>query len=89
MRAAKLFGFMLIAGLAASTAAQAQQAQALLLPAPAPRIQNFTPVQSVFACHWDCYGIKTEIACPSGTHCSCTCPGGPGVPPICGCVVPP
>ena len=89
MRNAKLLGLILIAALAPLTAPCAQERQALLLQAPAPRIQNFTPVQSVFACHWNCYGINTEIFCPSGTHCSCTCPGGPGVPPVCGCVVPP
>jgi hypothetical protein len=89
MRNAKLFGLVLVAALGPWTGADAQERQALLLQAPAPRIQNFTPVQSVFACHWDCFGIKTEIFCPSGSHCSCNCPAGPGIPPLCSCVVPP
>ena len=89
MRNAKLLGLMLAAALGASRGVHAEERQALLLPAPAPKIQNFTPVQSVFACHWDCFGIKAEILCPSGSHCSCTCPAGPGVPPLCACVVPP
>jgi len=89
MRHAKLFGLVLVTALGPWTGGHAQERQALLLQAPAPRIQNFTPVQSVFAWHWDCFGIKTEIFCPSGSHCSCTCPAGPGVPPICSCVVPP
>src|SRR5947209_11115755 len=73
---AKLFGLVLAAALGPWTGADAQERQALLLQAGTPRIQNFTPVQSVFACHWDCFGIKAEIFCPSGSHCSAPVPRG-------------
>ena len=86
MSTAKLFGVVLVAVLSTSTSAPAQQREALLLHAPAPQIQNFTPVQAVFACHWDCFGLKLEVPCPSGTHCSCTCINRA---PVCSCVVPP
>jgi hypothetical protein len=87
MRSAKLFGLILIAALGPLTFAHAEQREALLLQAPTPKIQNFSPVQAVYACHWTCSGVTTEILCPSGTHCSCTCTMLHG--PLCSCVVPP
>src|SRR4051794_38558760 len=73
MTTAKLFAATVVATLSTLTSVYAQQREALLLQSPAPQVQNFTPVQAVFACHWDCFGLKMEIPCPSGTHCSCTC----------------
>jgi hypothetical protein len=90
MRTARRFGLALIAALTPLTLAHAEQKaplrEALLLHAPTAKIQNFTPAQGVFACHWTCSGITTEILCPSGTHCSCTCFADR---PLCSCVVPP
>jgi hypothetical protein len=90
MSTAKRFGVALLAALLPLTFAHAEQREpireALLLHAPTAKIQNFTPVQGVFACHWTCSGNTTEIFCPSGTHCSCTCAGPQ---PLCACVIPP
>src|ERR1700744_6386028 len=90
MRTAKLATMVCLAALGSATLAHAQGREvlreALLLRAPAPTIQNFTPAQGVFACHWNCSGNMTEIFCPSGTHCSCTCAGPQ---PLCACVIPP
>jgi hypothetical protein len=86
MSSARLLGAILVAGLSTLTSVHAQQREALLLHAPVPQVQNFSPVQAVFACHWDCFGLKMEIPCPSGTHCSCTCINRA---PVCSCVVPP
>ena len=93
MRAAKLFGFIVVA-VTPLTFAHADASDALLpstsilLPnASTPRIQNFSPVRTaVITCTWTCSGIRTETLCPSGTHCSCTCTSAG---PFCECVVPP
>ena len=69
------------------TSAYAEQREALLLRSPTTAVQNFTPVQAVYACHWTCSGVTTEVLCPSGTHCSCTCSIVYG--PLCSCVIPP
>jgi hypothetical protein len=86
MRTAKLFAIVFVAALTPPALVHAEQREALLLQAPTPKIQNFTPAQGVFACHWTCSGSTTEIFCPSGTHCSCTCAGPQ---PLCSCVIPP
>jgi hypothetical protein len=85
MKSAKLF--LLVLALSPLTFAHAEQRQAFLLQSPAPIIQNFTPAQGVFACHWTCSATTTEVLCPSGTHCSCTCSIVYG--PLCSCVIPP
>jgi len=90
MSTARIFAIAFVAALSPLASAHAEQSEgireALLLHAAPPKIQNFTPAQGVFACHWTCSGNTTEIFCPAGTHCSCTCAGPV---PLCSCVVPP
>jgi hypothetical protein len=86
MRAAKLFGLMLVA-VSPLTFAPTEAREVLLPRALTPKIQNFSPVQTaVITCTWTCSGIRAETLCPSGTHCSCTCTRAG---PFCECVVPP